>query len=62
MYMNSIGEVDEEWDFHEELVAARGGDDDSDDSDEGYDEEDLEEMCLNKFHRWRTLQKLHVCL
>lgn len=52
MYISMIAEVDGEWDFEEEL----------DDSDADYDEQDLEELCLNKFHRYRTLQKLHVSI
>lgn len=50
MYIQNIAEIDDEWDFEEEL----------EDEDADYDEQDLEEMCLNKFHRYCTLQKLHV--
>jgi hypothetical protein len=50
MYISMIAEVDDSWNFEEEL----------DDEDADYDEEDLEQLCLNKFHRFRTLQKLHV--
>lgn len=43
--MTMIVEVDDDWDFAEER-----------DSDHECDEADLEEMCLNKFHHWQTLQ------
>ena len=49
MYISMIANVDEEWDFEQEM-----------EEDEEYDEEDLEELCMNKYHRWLTLQKLHV--
>ncbi|CAB9507992.1 expressed unknown protein [Seminavis robusta] len=51
MYMNLIAKVDDDWDFTP---------DSDDDDEEEYDEEDIEEMCNDKFHRWRTLQKLHT--
>jgi hypothetical protein len=48
MYLSSISDIDEEWEFDDE------------DMDEDFDEEDLEELCLDKFHKWRALQKLKV--
>jgi len=50
MYLSQILEVDDEW---SDLI------DEIEDEEGGYDEEELEELCLNKLHRWRTLQKLH---
>ena len=51
MYISQIAEVDDDWD----LVGQ------AEDEDGSYDEEYLEELCLNKFHKWRALQELKVC-
>jgi hypothetical protein len=50
MYITMIGQVDDDWKLEEEAM----------DSDDEYDEDVLEEQCLNKFHRWKTLHLLKV--
>jgi len=51
MYLSHIAGVDQEW---HELIG------DAEDEDGEVDVEKLEELCLDKLHRWRTLQKLHT--
>ena len=49
MYISQIAEVDPDWFFLMQEI--EGGF-------EGVDEEEIEEACLDKLHRWRALQKL----
>lgn len=54
MYINKIAEIDEDWVLSEDTIDSDGEYDDE------LDEEDFENLCLDKFHKWQALQKLKV--
>ena len=49
MYMNQICDIDQDWGEIETQVAREDG-----------TFEDLEEKCLDKFHKWRALRELNA--
>jgi hypothetical protein len=55
MYLNQLQTVDEEW----SVENLRGTlEENEDEEDEEIDEEEVEILCVNKFHRWKTLRLL----
>ena len=51
MYMGWIAEIDGKWHLTSHL----------ENNEDGYGKDEVEEMCLDKFHRWRTLQPKAKC-
>lgn len=48
MYIGMIARVDEDWNLEEEVAGEDGS----------VDMEQVEEKCLDKFHKWRALKQL----